>query len=407
MVQRVDFYESSTDLEAAVAQAVLKTDVVLDIGCGIRPMGWFEPKLYICIEPFFQYVELMQERFRGEPGFIILQVNAIEGLASLPNNSVDSVYMLDMIEHIPKEMGMQLLKECERVARKQVVICTPLGFMEQKYESGSKDAWGLDGAELQEHKSGWLPADFDDSWRFLVCEKYHTHDSQGLPFDKIHGAFYAIKDMVNNQKTLPKKLLLLGSYVPPSDPGLNIRDCLLQIFKKFDPSSYGVLSTRNQQPHNISSTLNILDYAKERLPCKYHFLDIPNTWSQLEESMAQLADLKSENPNVVFFKQALQLLQTGEYQAIAVCDERLNELLLAYALSQFFNIPIVVIHKEGYSPNTNWNVTKLLAEKSLFLTLPEKPQENELDLIAQKIMNFLSVDSNKTACLNKYEAYNA
>ena len=38
---------------------------------------------------------------------------------------------LDVIEHLPKEGGLALLDELERVCRGQVVVLTPYGFMEQ------------------------------------------------------------------------------------------------------------------------------------------------------------------------------------------------------------------------------------------------------------------------------------
>ncbi len=55
---------------------------------------------------------------------------------------------MDLIEHLPKEAGLKLLRDMESVARQQVVIFTPSGFKPQ----GNKAA-----GDLEEHLSGWEP----------------------------------------------------------------------------------------------------------------------------------------------------------------------------------------------------------------------------------------------------------
>ena len=64
--------------------------------------------------------------------------------------------------------------------------------MPQQHPDG-KDAWGLDGGMWQEHKSGWSPEDFDDSWDIYASKVFHTADHEGKPFDEPFGAFVAVK----------------------------------------------------------------------------------------------------------------------------------------------------------------------------------------------------------------------
>lgn len=59
----------------------------------------------------------------------------------------DCVVALDLIEHLSKEDGQQLLDDMERIAAKKALIFTPNGFLPQR---------GRDG-DLQEHLSGWEP----------------------------------------------------------------------------------------------------------------------------------------------------------------------------------------------------------------------------------------------------------
>ena len=64
-----------------------------------------------------------------------------------------------MIEHMDKPDAPRVIELAQRAATRQVVIYTPLGFMEQ-----TTDAWGLGGDYWETHRSGWLPEELGD-WR--------------------------------------------------------------------------------------------------------------------------------------------------------------------------------------------------------------------------------------------------
>jgi len=114
--------------------------------------------------------------------------------------------MIDLIEHLEKKEGFELLKEAQRVARVQIIVMTPLGFFPQEYNVGDKDGWGLAGAEFQQHKSGWQPEDFGEGWDFHICEKFHLKSACHLPIDKDYGMFYAIKNMNFNYFNEPESV---------------------------------------------------------------------------------------------------------------------------------------------------------------------------------------------------------
>ncbi len=168
-------------------------DVLLDIGCGIMPQPYVTPKVHICCEPFKQYVEAIQERFKGATDRVYVVLNSTwEGALRLfPPKSVDTVFLVDVIEHLDKEEGARLLKATQDIVRGQIVLFTPLGFMPQVHADG-KDAWKLDGGAWQEHKSGWLSEDFDENWKLFVCKDFHKTDSMGNSLDRPFGAFWAI-----------------------------------------------------------------------------------------------------------------------------------------------------------------------------------------------------------------------
>lgn len=185
------------DLTAAAVHAMSSADVVLDIGCGIMPQGYILPQVHICCEPYEEYVQHLQRKVSvqnsQDRNYLILNMGWHDVVKYFPVKSVDTVFLVDVIEHLDKEDGKQLLAATENIARKQVVIFTPLGFMPQHHDDG-KDAWGLDGADWQEHKSGWLPEDFiGDQWRFFASKEFHVADSSSKLLEKPYGAFWAIK----------------------------------------------------------------------------------------------------------------------------------------------------------------------------------------------------------------------
>lgn len=181
---------------STVTEKINKVDVVLDIGCGIMPQRYVRPLVHICCEPFAQYVEHLETKTKDELDrqYIIINAGWREAVEKIPPRSVDSVFLVDIVEHLEKAEGLRLLKLTEGMARRQIVLFTPLGFMPQEHPDG-KDAWGLEGGTWQEHKSGWVPDDFDESWDIYACEDFHTHDNLGRQLEKSFGAFWAVKNI--------------------------------------------------------------------------------------------------------------------------------------------------------------------------------------------------------------------
>jgi hypothetical protein len=184
------------DLLPAVRKALEPVAVVLDVGCGIMPQPYLRPLVHICCEPFDQYVRVLQEKVcgQGDRTFVVLKASWSAALELFPPHSVDTVFLVDVIEHLEKEEGRQLLARTEAVARRQIAVFTPLGFVPQHHADG-KDAWGLDGGSWQEHKSGWEPEDFDATWEVYAAKVYHRVDNLGRPLEPPAGALWAIKTM--------------------------------------------------------------------------------------------------------------------------------------------------------------------------------------------------------------------
>lgn len=171
----------------ATSASLLPAHTVLDIGPGIRPQTLVECRVHICVEPFDEYVEILT---REHPELVVLNCTWTEAVDLLGEGSVDTVVLMDVIEHLDKEEGRRLLDATVRIARSQVVIQTPLGFMEQGADE-ERDAWGLGGVDWQVHRCGWEPDEFP-GWDIVTCEEFHTHDAYGRALDAPHGAFFAV-----------------------------------------------------------------------------------------------------------------------------------------------------------------------------------------------------------------------
>jgi len=256
--KKVNYYSDVQSLLDAIDAAVIETDTVLDIGCGIVPMSYFRPKLHIMVEPWGEYSDVLNQRYADDKSVIILKMGALEALAALHDKSVDSVFLLDVIEHLEKEAGMKVIAEIERVARHQAVIFTPLGFMPQHVDEGEADAWGLSGGKMQEHKSGWLPEDFGACWEFHVCEKYHDKDFRGELLEKPYGAFFAIR---NFQLSTFVPSLTIPEIRRPLPSEIALQKVQASLFEMTERNRF-LTEENSTLKVNLASTLNELNEIK-------------------------------------------------------------------------------------------------------------------------------------------------
>lgn len=159
-----------SDLIAQARAAVRHGGLVIDVGAGIRPQTIVRADQIFCIEPYGPYADVLCEN-----GYNVMVATAELGLQHIPQ--ADTVVMIDVIEHMEKNEGLRVLARAREIAA-QVVVFTPLGFIEQV-----GDAWGMGGDIWQRHRSGWMPDEFADC-TVLIDETFHK--------SKKHGAFFAI-----------------------------------------------------------------------------------------------------------------------------------------------------------------------------------------------------------------------
>jgi len=187
---------SKEETYTAVSQKVMHTEVVLDIGPGIRPQAYFKPRVHICVEPFLPYIERLRQETVDDPGFVFLNCTWNTAMDLLPAKSIDTIFALDVIEHFGKDEGFRFLEEAERIARRQIVVYTPLGYYPQSYDDPAKrDRWGMEGGYWQAHRSGWLMEDFGKGWEFVCCKAFHMVDQHEQPLEMPIGAIWAFRNL--------------------------------------------------------------------------------------------------------------------------------------------------------------------------------------------------------------------
>jgi len=124
---------------------------VLDIGCGPNsPIQHCKKIKYsIGVEAYKPYLAETRKK-----GIHNMYINALIENLDFSENSFDAVVLIEVLEHLPKKLGKQIIKKAEKWARKKVIITTPNGYVSQT---------SLDDNKLQMHLSGWTVKEFNSS----------------------------------------------------------------------------------------------------------------------------------------------------------------------------------------------------------------------------------------------------
>ncbi len=118
---------------------------ILDVGCGSgEPMRFINRHNHYfsvgadIFEPYLR--ECKRRRIHSQ--YVLCDVRNLP----FKDKSFDIVLCLEVLEHLGREEGKELLKKMEGIAKKQVVLSTPVGNYKQE---------SFDGNPHQEHKHTW------------------------------------------------------------------------------------------------------------------------------------------------------------------------------------------------------------------------------------------------------------
>jgi hypothetical protein len=230
------------DLSNIARAFILNVRSCVDIGPGIYPQPFISCPLHILVEPWEPYAQILSRTHADKLCFLD---NGLNFLRNLFDNSIDTLFLLDIIEHLEKKDGYLLIQESIRVARKQIIIFTPLGFMPQHFTDLEKNGlWGdIKHGETQTHRSGWTPDDFPGALN-IIANNYHENG---------YGAFYSIIDAsigasisTSNETSALKKInfkkdatrILLVSEDVPDSFVFSYADIIIADIKYSDKSWY-------------------------------------------------------------------------------------------------------------------------------------------------------------------------
>ena len=164
---------------ATVNELLVDSSTVLDVGCGVgTTLKEFCCPIKIGVDAHRPYLENAKY---GEQ-FIKLNFTAERLNELFLPNSLDSVTLIDVIEHFEKEVGFNVLRQVEEIAAKRVIVFTPRGFFKQI----DVDHYGLGGESYQRHRSGWEVEDFQElGYNVVIFSKFH--DQKNKAFLQVYG----------------------------------------------------------------------------------------------------------------------------------------------------------------------------------------------------------------------------
>lgn len=119
-------------------------DTVLDVGCGTRSvLRFFGFKRLVGAEAYAPSVDAALAAGTHDG---IIQVDARELEKHFKPGEFDVCVALDVIEHLPKQEGLRMMRSMESISAKKTIFLTPKGFLHQSHAEDK---------DLQEHLSGW------------------------------------------------------------------------------------------------------------------------------------------------------------------------------------------------------------------------------------------------------------
>jgi len=130
-------------LDYCLKKELKDCESVLDLGCGpSSPIKYCKNiKHSVGVEVFEPYLEKSRsQKIHTE----YIQKDLME--LDFPENSFDAVIMIEVLEHLSEERGLEIIRRSIKWSKKKLIISSPNGFVNQKE---------VDGNPYQKHLSGW------------------------------------------------------------------------------------------------------------------------------------------------------------------------------------------------------------------------------------------------------------
>lgn len=143
---------------------------VLDVACGLSLKSKYIPaQIRVGVDIYDEYFKHIE----SDVPYVTVKYDVRKLNEIFMPKSFDLVIGCDIIEHLEKEEGFELLRQCEEIARKAVVSENPRGFVPQDI-----DILGHGGDHWQTHRSAWEPEEFEKLGYKVLVRDYTMSDKK-------------------------------------------------------------------------------------------------------------------------------------------------------------------------------------------------------------------------------------
>ncbi len=151
---------------------------VLDVGCGLSfKTQYIKADIRVGLDVYRPYLH----KIDATVPYICINADASQIDSLFLEKSFDIVTLLDIVEHLEKPDALELIGKAGKLARRAVVIETPLGYLPQ-----NMDILGLGGDHFQTHRCGFEAGELEAMGFEIVIRPYELsnvkrHTSETSP----------------------------------------------------------------------------------------------------------------------------------------------------------------------------------------------------------------------------------
>jgi len=141
---------------------------ILDVACGLSLKSKYIPaQIRVGVDIYDEYFHHIE----SDVPYVVVKQDARKLREIFVPKSFDIVMGLDILEHLEKEEALDVLRQCEEIAKKAVIFETTKGFSPQNI-----DIWGYGGHHWQTHRSGYEVEEFHQRGYQTVVRDYVMSD---------------------------------------------------------------------------------------------------------------------------------------------------------------------------------------------------------------------------------------
>lgn len=143
---------------------------ILDVGCGLSLKSKFIfAQIRVGVDIFEEYFSHIESNVP----YILIKYDVRRLKEIFIPRSFDLVIAADIIEHLQKEEAVDMIKQCELIAKKGIILETPLGYVPQNI-----DILGYGGHHFQTHRCGWEVYELEKLGYSAIVRDYKMSDAK-------------------------------------------------------------------------------------------------------------------------------------------------------------------------------------------------------------------------------------